>query len=136
MTVSAADRRSVIRLVSAIVISPSVPITVLSVAYWKATGSTGWFAIVFLFGYLFYLLLGIPIAAFLVRKGRLLNCILAGGVATITPLLLLSALSLSVSQLTVKTLVSIILLFVAGCLGGLLFWLIAFAKRSNVNPRA
>jgi hypothetical protein len=122
------------RLIAAMAISPSVPITALSLAYWKGTGSSAWFAIFFGFGYLFFLLLGIPIAAIFLKKRRLLSCVIGGGVVTIAPLLLLRALSLSVSLhgFTLETLASYALLAAAGGLGGALFWLIAFA---NSKPR-
>lgn len=134
MSVSAEGSRVTTRLIAAIIISPSVPITALSLAYWQGTASSSWFAIFFVFGYLFFLILGLPIVAILLKKRRLWSCILAGSVVTIAPLLLLRAMSLSFSLqgITVETLVNHLFLAVAGGLGGALFWWIAFAKIRKV----
>ena len=129
------DKRSMLRLMLAMVISPAVPILALSLAYWKGTGSTAWFPIFFLFGYLFFLALGVPVAAMLLKKRQLLNCVIAGGAVTIAPLFLLSMLSMATSTrgITLETLMSYALLAMAGCLGGAVFWLIAFAKSQRSN---
>ncbi len=119
-------------MILAMAISPSVPILAISFAYWWGTGSTAWFAIFFLFGYLFFIVIGIPVAAILVlqQKRQLLACVIAGGVVTVAPLLLLTMLSMSASvfNFTAETRGNYALLFLSGCLGGGLFWLIALGK--------
>ena len=126
MIASASAKRGVLRLALAMAVSPSVPILALSIVYWKGTGSAAGFSIFFVFGYLFFLLLGIPVVAMLLHRRQLLRCAIAGGAVTITPILLLRALSLSF-DITLETLTSYVLLVAAGGLGGALFWLIAFA---------
>lgn len=118
-----------LRLVLAMAISPAVPLLALSLAYWKGTGNTAWFAIFFVLGYLFFLVLGVPITAMLMKKRRLLSCALSGGIVTIAPIVLLKILSMSSSTgtFTGEALLSYLLLIAAGCLGGALFWLLAFS---------
>jgi hypothetical protein len=118
------------------VISPSVPILAVSLAYWKGTGNTAWFAIFFVSGYLFFFVLGVPVAAMLLKKRGLLSCAIAGGAITVAPIALLSLLSMSLGalNLSLETWLSYVLLFLAGCLGGTIFWLIAFTGHKLKHP--
>lgn len=133
MDASVSSKRGMLRLVLAMAISPAVPILAVSLAYWWGTGNAAWIPVFFVAGYLFFLVLGVPVTAVLLKNRRLLSCALSGGVVTIAPIVLLSLLSMSSStrSLTGGTLLSYLLLVVAGCLGGALFWLIAFAGGSG-----
>lgn len=135
MTVSVRGKRMMLRVALAMAISPSVPILALSLVYWKGTGSAAWFSIFFAFGYLFFLLFGIPVVAALLRGRKLLSCVIGGGAVTIAPILLLRALSLSF-DITLETLMSYVLLVAAGGLGGAIFWLIAFAGSNKCDDPA
>lgn len=116
------------------VIAPAVPILTLAFAYWKSTGDARWISIFFVFGYLFFLVLGIPVTAILMKNRRLLSCTLSGGFVTIAPIVLLSMLSMSSSTRSFSSEIwlNYLLLVFAGCIGGALFWLIAFAGE-NLN---
>lgn len=74
-----------LRLILAMAISPAVPILAAAFAYWKDTGSTKWFPIFLVFGYLFFFLLGLPVVALLLKERRLPSCIVVGGVVTLAP---------------------------------------------------
>ncbi|WP_440531801.1 hypothetical protein [Variovorax sp. YR566] len=113
----------------ALVVAPALPILSLATVYWLNTGSKAWFPILLVFGYLFFLVLGVPIAAMLLKKRSLRHCLIGGGVAAAAPLVLLSFLSLfsAGSALTSQTLAVVGVVFLAGCVGGGVFWLIAFA---------
>lgn len=119
------------------VVAPAVPIFALSFAYWIGTGNLRWFPIIFLFGYLSFIFFGVPVAAMLMlrKKRQLLNCIVAGGIVTIAPLLVLSALSMSINTqgFTNETWRNFLMLFLVGNLGGAVFWLIAFSKLRKKN---
>lgn len=135
MDASAQGKNTMLRLVLAMVIAPAVPILAVSLAYWWGTGNAKWIPLFFFFGYLFFLVLGIPIAAMLLKTRRLVSCVLSGGAVTLAPLVLLSLLSMSTStRFTGENLLSYILLVVAGCAGGAVFWLIAFADRGREVP--
>jgi hypothetical protein len=116
-------------------ISPAVPLIAVSFAYWKGTDNAAWFPIVFLFGYIFFALLGIPVAVLLARKGRLLSCVIGGALLTLAPILLISALSMSGSAFESETFASYVLLALSGGVGGALFWLIAFAGKKAEEQR-
>lgn len=122
------------RLLAAMVISPLVPILALAMLYWLNTGSKAWFPIFIIFGYLFFLIFGVPVAAVLMKKGDLSHCLVGGGVAAVAPLIVLGSLSLfsSGSALNAQTLGTLVLVFLSGCVGGGIFWLIAFARKNLV----
>lgn len=120
------------RLILAAAISPSVPILTLAITYSQSSGSNAWFPFLFLFGYLFFCLFGLPVVGILVNKKTLSSCIIGGGCTAIAPVLLLDLLS-GGSGSTADNLRGYLQLFVMGCLGGVLFWLIAFAKLSEIK---
>lgn len=121
------------RLVLAGAVSPIVPILALSIAYWNGTGSKAWFPIFFIFGYGFFFLFGLPAMAILLSKRTLLLCAIGGGCVSIAPILLLDLFSLFSTNrvFTPEILLNLGLLFIAGCVGGALFWAIAFAKKTS-----
>lgn len=125
----AANSIRVLRLLTAMVVSPALPILSLATVYWLNTGSKAWFPILLVFGYLFFLVLGVPIAAILLKKRSLSHCVIGGGIAAAAPLVLLGFLSLfsAGSALTSQTLAVVGVVFLAGCVGGGVFWIIAFA---------
>ena len=87
----------------------------------------GWAPLIFILGYLYAFLIAMPVIAMLVRHANLLRCAFAGGVATLTPFLLLSGLALfSGDAWTLVMLRDLGQLFALGACGGLLFWAIAF----------
>jgi hypothetical protein len=118
-----------IRLILAAMISPSVPILGLATTLARTSGSQHWYPIVFLFGYLFFCLIGFPVIGVLIRKRTLISCLIAGGAITIVPILLLSLFSLPSSNNVYggRMLLDLLILFAMGMLGGLLFWGLAFA---------
>ena len=122
-----------LRLLVAMVVSPALPILSLATMYWLNTGSKAWFYLFLVFGYLFFLILGAPISAMLMKNRSLPRCLVGGGVAATAPVLALGFLSLFSrgSAITAQALVALIVVFLAGCLGGGLFWLIAFAGKQN-----
>jgi hypothetical protein len=124
------SRREWIRLLLAMAIAPNVPILALSMPAWLETGSTFGFRFFYLFGYLTFFLFGLPAIGILLTRKTWLSCAVAGGCVTILPVVLLGLLSFfgMGSALTTETLVGLAPLFAWGSLGGLVFWLIAFAK--------
>ncbi|MNV07254.1 hypothetical protein D3C71_976750 [compost metagenome] len=124
-----ANKVKVLRLLTALIVSPALPILSLATVYWLNTGSKAWFPIMLFFGYLFFLVLGVPIAAMLLKKRSLPHCLIGGGVAAAAPLVVMGFLSLfsAGSALTSQTLAVVGVVFLAGCFGGGVFWLIAFA---------
>jgi len=123
----AMNRCEILRLVFAIIISPLVPIIGFCVAMWANNGSN-WFPITLLFGYLFFFLFGLPTIGILLKKRSAISCFVGGGSVTIAPILLLSLFSLPSSNglFDGKMLFELGLLFVAGGVGGIVFWVIAF----------
>ena len=121
------------RVILAGVISPTVPILALSIAYWNGTGSKAWFPIFFIFGYFFFFLIGLPIVGILLNKRTVLSCAIGGGCVSIAPILLLDLFSLFSKNniFTFEMVLNLGLLFIAGCVGGALFWLIAFSKKTS-----
>lgn len=117
------------RLITAALISPSVPILALATTLYETSGSEHWFPIVFVFGYLFFCLFGLPVIGILMRKRTLMSCLIGGGVVTLVPILLLSILSLSSSNNIYdgRMVFDMLALFLMGGLGGVVFWGIAFA---------
>lgn len=120
------------RLILAIAISPSVPILVFATLNWRSSGSAAWFPILFVLGYLCFFLFGLPVVGILIKKKTLVSSMLGGGCAAVAPVFLLSLLTLfsSGNFLSSENLFGFVLLFVSGCLGGALFWAIAFF---NIN---
>ena len=118
-----------VRLVLATIVSPSLPMFALAFTMWQVSGSKAWFPLVFIFGYLFFCLFGLPVIGILIKKRTLKSCAIAGGVVTVLPILLLSVFSLSSSNSVYggRMLLDLLVLFTTGILGGLLFWTIAFA---------
>jgi hypothetical protein len=130
-------RNNWFRFLLAMVVAPLVPILTLASVYWLETGSRAWFGVFLLFGYLFFLVLGLPIAGVLISKRTILSCAIGGGVTSIAPVLLLSVFSIFSGNkiFTLETVGSLALLFVVGSIGGAVFWLLAFApgRRSAVD---
>lgn len=122
-------RNKLFRLVLAMIISPMVPILALSSVYWMETGNTSWFYIFTVSGYLFFLLIGLPLVGMLIKKRTMLSCAGGGGVVSIAPILLLSMFSIFSGNkiFTLEVMGNLGLLFLIGSVGGLLFWVIAFA---------
>jgi hypothetical protein len=118
-----------VRLTVAAVVSPVVPILALATTMWRVSGSKAWFPLIFTFGYLFFCLVGLPVIAILIRERALKSCLLAGGTVTVLPILLLSVFSLPFASRVYegRMLLDLLILFITGILGGLLFWIIAFA---------
>jgi hypothetical protein len=123
------------RLIAALIVAPAVPLLMLSITYWIGTGSIKWITFFFLFGYAYFALLGLPVAGLLVKEKDLNNCLLAGGVTSIAPIILLGSLSMFSSNTVFepKVILSLGALFVAGAIGGFVFWLIAFYKSSKLS---
>jgi hypothetical protein len=125
------------RLILAAAISPSVPIFALATTLSRISGSEHWFPIVFLFGYLFFCLFGLPVIGILIKTPPLMSCLIGGGAVTILPILLLSLFSLPSANNVYggRMLFDLLILFVAGGLGGILFWGVAFAgTKKETNP--
>jgi hypothetical protein len=121
------------RLVGAILIAPSIPIGLLAFFYVKNTGNSTWYPIFFLFGYLLFFLVGLPIFCTVIHTRKFSTHAIAGGAAAIAPILLLSLFSLFSSNRIIDPNIALdlVLLFLTGCLGGVVFWLIAFAGEGN-----
>ena len=124
------NKLNMLRLIIAAIVSPSLPIGLLAFTYASQTGSNAWYAILFLFGYLFFILLGLPVLGILIHSRKLSTCAIGGGTVTVAPVFLLGIFSIfSDNQVfTSETVLNLSLLFFAGCLGGAVFWLIAFAQ--------
>lgn len=127
------NKLNTFRFIAAAIISPSVPIGLLAFIYANQTGSDSWYPILFLFGYLFFILIGLPVLGFVVFSRKLSTCVIAGGSVAIAPILLLSIFSIfSSNQIGNSNMaLSLAALFLAGCSGGIVFWLIAFAEKST-----
>lgn len=122
-----------LRLALAAIISPAIPILALSISYWLKTGSTTWFYIYFLFGYVFFFLVGFPLLGFLIKNRSWKSCALAGGFTAISPIIFINLITLFTSfhSFDLVFFISLILLFLFGGLGGVVFWFIAFWGRST-----
>ncbi len=118
-----------VRIVLAAIIAPAVPMAAFATVMWLSSGSVNWFPLVFIFGYLFFCVLGLPVMAILIERRTLKSCVVAGGTVTILPIVLLSLFSVPMmgSIYTFRMLFDLSILFGAGVLGGILFWIIAFA---------
>ena len=129
------NKREWFRLVLAIVVSPSIPMSAIAATMWQASGSTSWFGLVFMFGYLFFFLFGLPVVGVLLKKGTVLNCVIGGGCVTVTPMLLLSLFSIASSNnlFAGRSLLGWPLLLVAGCIGGVIFWAFGFARNKAIE---
>lgn len=123
------NKLSALRLIAAAIVSPSLPIGLLAYTYASQTGSNAWYPVLFFFGYLFFILFGIPVVGALTHSRNLFSCAIAGGIVTVAPIFLIGIFSIfSNNQIfTVDMVLNLILLFLAGCFGGILFWGIAFA---------
>jgi hypothetical protein len=122
------SKREWLRLMLASVIAPSVPILALSImSYGRVV------PFLLLLGYLSFFLIGLPIVGILLKKKAFLSCVIGGGCAAITPIFLLNALSFFAANhfFTLENLFGYGSLFIEGCVGGALFWLIAFAERKR-----
>jgi hypothetical protein len=133
------NKINIYRLVGAILIAPSIPIGLLAFYYVKNTGNSTWYPIFFLFGYLLFFLVGLPIFGTVIHTRKFSTHAIAGGVAAIAPILLLSLFSLFSSNRNIdpNMALDLVVLFLTGGLGGVVFWLIAFAGEGNApkNPR-
>lgn len=114
---------STFRLVLAALLAPAIPL--LMIGLWMGNGNTAGVGITLLTGYAFFALLGPPFVGALVHTRSLRSCIVAGAVVTVIPVLLLHALSFT--GLGGSDMGGLSVLVLAGALGGLLFWVIAFA---------
>lgn len=123
------NKLNTLRFIAAAIISPSIPIGLLAFTYAYKTGSNAWYPILFLFGYLFFLLIGLPILGVAINSRKIFTCTMAGGGTAIAPIFLLSIFSIfSNNQIgTLDMAFNLAALFLSGCLGGFVFWLIAFA---------
>lgn len=113
-----------LRQILASAISPSIPILALSIiSYGRVV------PLLFIFGYLSFFFVGLPIVGMLLKKKAFWGCVVGGGCASIIPILLLNSLSLFATNhiFTLENLFGYGSLFIEGCVGGALFWLIAFA---------
>ena len=138
MGVDVKNKREWFRLILAGVISPSVPMLALAITMWKGSGSTAWFPLVFLFGYLFFFLFGRPVIGILLKKRTVLSCAIGGGCVAITPILLLGLFSVPSSNNVFggNMPFDLMLLFGAGAIGGAVFWGIAFARTKTAKDLA
>jgi hypothetical protein len=127
------NKLNTFRFIAAAIIAPSVPIGLLAFVYANQTGSDSWYPILFLFGYLFFILIGLPVLGIVIHSRKPSTCAIAGGAVAIAPILLLSIFSIfSSNQIGNSNMaLSLAALFLAGCLGGIVFWLIAFAEKST-----
>jgi hypothetical protein len=122
------SKREWLRLILASIIAPSVPILALSIMSYGRVVS-----FLLLLGYLSFFLIGLPIIAILLVKKNFLSCVIAGGCTAITPIFLLNMLSFFAANyfFTLQNLFGYGTLFIEGCVGGALFWLIAFAEKKR-----
>jgi hypothetical protein len=130
------SKLQVFRLVAAAIVSPSVPIGLLAFTYATQTGSNAWYPILFLFGYLFFIVIGLPVLGILIHSRNFYMCAIAGGAVSVAPIFLLGIFSIfSTNQvITQDVAFNLILLFLAGCVGGAVFWLLAFAGKNTDIP--
>lgn len=117
-----------IRLVLAMLISPLLPILALSSVYRLETGNWTWLPIFLLFGYLFFAVIGLPVAGLLITRRTIRACFIGGGAVAVAPILLISLFSIFAGSniYTLEMAMQLVALFVVGGLGGAVFWLIAF----------
>lgn len=118
-----------LRLIVAGVVSPAIPMGALASIMWKTSGSSAWFPLVFLFGYLFFAIFGIPMIALIKDGIDFGRCAALGGAISILPILMLGIFSIGSNNaaLSGRALFDLIVLFSVGGIGGAVFWLIAFA---------
>lgn len=116
-----------LRLVLAMLISPAIPISLVS---FQSTGSI-WSPFFFLWGYLVFAVTGMPFAAYAYVRRTLFVCVVAGGIASIAPLLLLASLSMfETMNLNKQAIKDMFGLIAAGGVGGAIFWLILFKQKT------
>ncbi|MEN9865030.1 MAG: hypothetical protein RL748_620 [Pseudomonadota bacterium] len=85
-------------------------------------------------------LIGFPVMGVLITARTVRGCAIGGGMTTILPVLLLSIFSLTSGNkiFSIGAMAWLLGLFLLGCLGGLLFYLIAFRgarQGSNMSER-
>jgi hypothetical protein len=105
----------------AVAVSPAFPLAVLTIIMGKGYGP-----LIFFFGYLFSLLIAMPIMAVVVKRS-FLSCLICGGIAATVPAVLISALAMFDDDIfTWWMLRDLCGFFALGAGGGALFWAIAF----------
>ena len=121
-------RKEARRILFAAVIAPALPLAICSSIYWYNNGSSKWFIFFFLFGYIYFALVGVPAIGFLLKRRRFSSCLLTGGLVSIAPVLFVDSLTLFSRDhvFTFQYLLTLVVLFFLGCLGGSIFWYIAF----------
>lgn len=121
--------RDNVRLWLGALVAPTIPILGIAMWYWINTGNSTWFLLFFTLGYFFTFLFGLPIMGLLIQKKKFLNCMIGGGVTSLSPIIFLAIFSIFSKNtiFNVETIEGIGLLFVAGCVGGAIFWVIAFS---------
>lgn len=117
-----------IRFWLAVAVSPAFPLAVLSIIEGK-----GYWPLIFFFGYLFSLLIAMPIMAVVVVKRSFLSCLICGGIAASVPFVLFGALAMFGDDdiLSLSVLRDLCGFFALGAGGGALFWTIAFLGLSK-----
>lgn len=127
------NRRELIRLLLAVVISPGISIAAISIAYYGKL-----LPLFFLSGYLFFILIGLPIVGMLLKNRRILSCAIGGGCTAVIPPLLVNSLSFFATSplFTLEGMLGYFSLFFYGCVGGAFFWLIAFAGQRGAKKSA
>jgi hypothetical protein len=106
----------------AAVFSPLIPIAWVS---WQTSGGV-WSAFVYLWGYLLFGVVGLPLALYAYTRRKFWICVICGAGAAIVPLLLLGSLSMfSTVQVNARAIIDWLALIVAGAVGGAAFWVIS-----------
>lgn len=111
------------RLILAMVIAPVIVILLLSCLLFKEI------RLFFLaYGYFVFLVFGVPVVAAISKKRKLVNCVFMGGVIAVAPILLIETLSFSIfgRMQDSRFFIDSSIIFVTGCMGGGIFWIIAF----------
>jgi hypothetical protein len=124
-------KRDNVRLWLGALVAPAIPMIVIATLYWMNTGNGTWFLLFFTFGYFFTFLFGLPVMGFLIKKKRFLSCLVGGGITSVLPIILLAMFSIFSKNtiFNVEMIKGVGVLFVSGCVGGALFWVIAFSER-------
>jgi hypothetical protein len=116
-----------IRFWLAVAVAPAFPLAVLSIIQGK-----GYWPLIFFFGYLFSLLVAMPIIAVVMVKRSFLSCLICGGIAASVPFVLFGALAMFGPDIfSLSVLRDLCGFFALGAGGGALFWVIAFLKPSK-----
>ena len=77
------NKMNTFRLIAAAIVAPSVPIGLLAFTYATQTGSNAWYPVLFFFGYLFFILLGLPVLGILIHSRKMFTCAIAGGAVSV-----------------------------------------------------